>query len=81
MTNEIKADSTLDCRGLLCPMPVVKTKLAIDDLQPGQILKVLSTDKGAKKDFPSFCAETGHSLVKAVEDKGVYTFFIKIKKA
>ena len=81
MRDEIKADSTLDCTGLLCPMPVVKTKLAIDDLQPGQILKVISTDKGAKKDFPSFCAETGHNLVEAVEDKGVYTFFIKIKKA
>lgn len=81
MTDEIKADSTLDCTGLLCPMPVVKTKLAIEDLQPGQILKVISTDKGAKKDFPSFCSETGHILLKAVENKGAYTFFIKIKKA
>lgn len=81
MTDEIKVDSTLDCTGLLCPMPVVKTKLVIEDLKPGQILKVISTDKGAKKDFPSFCTETGHSLIKTEEDKGIYTFFIRIKKA
>lgn len=77
MSNDMKADSVLDCTGLLCPMPVVKTKLAIEELQSGQVLKVISTDKGAKKDFPSYCHETGHVLLKAVEDKGVYTFFIK----
>ncbi len=77
MTNEIKVHKTLDCTGLLCPMPVVKTKLAIDEMEPGQVLKVIATDKGAKKDFPSYCAETGHTLLKAVEDKGVFTFFIK----
>ncbi|MBI4289637.1 MAG: sulfurtransferase TusA family protein [Chloroflexi bacterium] len=77
MTDEIKVDKTLDCTGLLCPMPVVKTKLAIDELAPGQVLKVISTDKGAKKDFPSYCAETGHTLLKAVEDKGAFIFFIK----
>lgn len=77
MTDDMKADRTLDCTGLLCPLPVVKAKLAMDELRPGQLLKLVSTDKGAKKDFPAYCAETGHTLVHAVEDRGKFIFLIR----
>lgn len=80
MTNDVKADSILDCTGLLCPMPVVKTKLAIDDMEPGQVLKIISTDAGAQKDFPAYCSETGHKLLKAAEDHGKFTFYIEKAK-
>lgn len=77
MTEELKANLVLDTKGLLCPMPVVKTKLAIDELGKGQVLKVLSTDPGSQGDFVAWCQETGNKLLKSQEDKGVYIFFIE----
>ena len=47
----MKVDKVLDAKGLACPMPIVKTKKAIEDLETGQILEVLATDKGAKNDL------------------------------
>ena len=73
----IKVDLEIDTKGLLCPMPVVKTKLAFDDMAPGQVAKVLSTDPGAKKDFPAWCHETGNKLLGAREEKGLYIFFVQ----
>lgn len=73
----LKVGSTLDSRGFLCPMPVVKTKLALEDMEPGQVLRVLATDKGAQRDFPVFCRETGHKLLRAEEKNGLYTFYIE----
>ena len=73
----IKTDRTIDTKGFLCPMPVVKTKLALEDMAPGQIARVLSTDPGSKKDFPAWCNETGNRLLQAQEEKGLYVFFIE----
>ena len=58
-------------------MPVVKTKLALEDMAPGQVARVLSTDPGSKKDFPAWCRETGNKLLQAQEEKGLYVFFIE----
>lgn len=78
MMETIKADMVVDTRGLLCPMPVVKAKLALEDMKPGQVVKVLSTDPGSKKDFPAWCQETGNKLLLAQEEgKGLYAFFIQ----
>jgi tRNA 2-thiouridine synthesizing protein A len=70
-------DETLDCKGLYCPMPLVKMKKAINSLSEGQILKVLATDPGSKRDFESFCEKTGNELLEASEDDGVFTYVIK----
>ena len=70
-------DETLDCKGLYCPMPLVKMKKAINNLSEGQILKVLATDPGSKRDFESFCEKTGNELLEASEDDGVFTYVIK----
>jgi tRNA 2-thiouridine synthesizing protein A len=78
MMETIKADVVVDTRGLLCPMPVVKAKLALEEMKPGQVVKVLSTDPGSLKDFPAWCQETGNRLLAArKEEKGLYAFFIK----
>lgn len=56
-------DVTLDCSGLKCPMPVLRTAKALRSMAAGQILTVTATDKAAPKDFQTFCAEGGHGLI------------------
>lgn len=73
----MKVDKVLDAKGLACPMPIVRTKKAIDSLEAGQILEVLATDKGAKNDLTAWAASTGHELVETKEENGVLYFYIK----
>jgi tRNA 2-thiouridine synthesizing protein A len=72
-------DKVLDAKGLACPMPIVKTKKAIEDLESGQILEVLTTDKGAKNDLTAWASSTGNELIDYKEDDNVLVFYIKKK--
>ena len=72
-------DKELDARGLNCPLPILRTKKALADLQSGQVLKVLATDPGAVKDFQSFSRQTGHELLSSSESSREFTFFMKKK--
>ena len=72
-----KVDVTLDCRGLLCPMPVLKTSTAIKNLKVGQVLEVLATDPGAKSDMLAWSKRTGYELVRMEEEAGVLKFYIR----
>jgi tRNA 2-thiouridine synthesizing protein A len=74
---EIKADVSLDCYGLLCPMPIVKTAQKIKEMGPGQTLMVKSTDQGIKEDMPAWCAATGHEYLGLVEADGEYHVFLR----
>lgn len=71
------ATTTLDTKGMNCPLPILKTKKAIKDLNPGDVLEVLSTDPGSVKDMEAFCKSTGNELVSSNEAGGVYTYEIK----
>ena len=75
MTHEF--DQVLDASGLSCPMPIIKTKKAMDELQSGQVLKMISTDPGSVPDVTAFSKKTGHELLGHEEDGGSYTFYIK----
>jgi len=77
---DVKPDSTLDCTGLACPMPILKTKKAVDALQVGQILKMIATDPGSVKDVEAWASRTGHQLLGHEENSGKYTFYIKRTK-
>lgn len=68
---------TLDVRGLACPMPVVKTRLAIDRLAPGDVLRVLATDRGSLKDIPAWAEATGHQLVSVEERDAEIVFLVE----
>ncbi len=70
-------DRSLDCRGLLCPIPVVRTSKEMKGLQPGQVLKMVATDRGAVTDIPAWAADTGNELVESREENGTYVFFIR----
>lgn len=73
----MQADLIVDTKGMACPMPIVKAKKALDGLQPGQIMEVLSTDKGSVNDFQAWVKQTKHELIKHEEEKGIYKFFVK----
>lgn len=72
-----RVDATLDARGMLCPMPIVKSNKAIDPLQHGQVLEVLATDKGSCVDVPAWCSARRHTLLHTDTDGQVYRFYIK----
>jgi tRNA 2-thiouridine synthesizing protein A len=74
---DIQANKVLDAKGLACPMPIVKTKKAIDELSSGEILEVHATDKGAKNDLSAWATSTGHELIGDKEESGVFTFYIR----
>jgi len=67
----------VDASGLACPMPIVKTKKAIEELQSGDVLEVHATDKGAKNDLTAWAKSTGNELVKDTEENGTFKFWIK----
>ena len=72
------ATTTLDAKGLNCPLPVMKAKKGIKALQSGETLELLSTDPGSVRDFESFCKATGNKLLESGEpESGVYRFLIE----
>jgi tRNA 2-thiouridine synthesizing protein A len=71
------ADMVLDTKGLNCPLPILRTKKALQGVPTGGTLEVLATDPGAVADFKSFCRQTGHELVESSEDGGVFKFLIR----
>jgi len=73
----IKEDQVLDCTGLLCPMPIVKTKKAIDVLESGQVLKMIATDAGSPPDIAASSRQTGNELLLSTEEGGKFVFFLK----
>jgi len=56
-------DKELDTRGLNCPLPILKAKKALAELESGQLLKVVATDPGSTRDFQAFARQTGNELV------------------
>jgi len=71
--------TTVDARGLSCPMPIVKTAQAAKTLTSGALVEVLATDPGSQKDFVAWCRQTGNELVEQSVDGAVYRFVIRRK--
>jgi len=72
-------DKELDARGLNCPLPTLRAKKALNDMQSGQVLKILATDPGSVKDFQAFAKQTGNDLLSQAEAGKEFTFFLKRK--
>lgn len=70
-------DLDLDARGLNCPLPIIRAKKSINQLESGQVLRIVSTDPGSVKDFENFCTQTGNDLVSSTQDSGEYHFHIR----
>ncbi len=73
----MQTDETLDCVGLYCPMPIVHTARRIKELKSGQVLEVLSDDKGIMEDLPAWCKTTGNECLDIQEEQGVYHIYVK----
>lgn len=72
-------DKDLDARGLNCPLPILRTKKALGELQSGQVLRIVATDPGSVKDFAAFSKQTGNELLSQAEANKEFTFFLKKK--
>ncbi|GAE95296.1 rhodanese-like domain protein [Gracilibacillus boraciitolerans JCM 21714] len=73
----MESTKILDAKGLACPMPIVKTKKAMNELEIGEILEVHATDKGAKSDLTAWAKSGGHELLEDTEEDDVLKFWIK----
>ncbi|MGS2780038.1 sulfurtransferase TusA family protein [Robertmurraya sp. GLU-23] len=73
----LKANVTLDAKGLACPMPIVKTKKAMTGLEAGQVLEVQATDKGSKADIKAWAESTGHQYLGTLEEGDVLKHFLR----
>ena len=75
--SDMKIDLELDLKGLSCPMPVIKVSKGIKELEPGQILKAVTSDRGSLTDFPAWAETSGNEIVETVEGDGVFEFYIR----
>ena len=73
----MQADETLDCVGLYCPMPIVKTAQKIKQIKEGEVLEVVADDKGIKQDMPAWCRTTGHEFLGLEEEDGEIKVYVK----
>ena len=73
----MKADHSLDCVGLYCPMPIVKTADKIKQLKQGEVLEVVADDKGIKQDMPAWCQTTGNEFLGVEEEGGEIKVYVK----
>lgn len=73
----IKTDKVLDAKGLACPMPIVKTKKAVKELLPGQVVEVLATDKGSTADLKAWANSSGHQYIGTVEEEDYLKHYVR----
>jgi tRNA 2-thiouridine synthesizing protein A len=77
---EIKVDKTVDYKGLFCPMPIVKVSKDIKGIEVGHVLEMLASDPGSKADMAAWAKQTGHELLDAREEGGVFKFYVRRTK-
>ncbi len=70
-------DKEIDTRGLNCPLPILRAKKALTDMQSGQVLKVLATDPGSVRDFQAFARQTGNDLVGQEQGAGEFIHLLR----
>jgi tRNA 2-thiouridine synthesizing protein A len=74
---DMEFQKEIDARGLNCPLPILRTKKALADMQSGDVLKILATDPGATRDFQAFAKQTGNELLENSEHDKVFTFYMR----
>ena len=74
---KVSADKAIDCLGLFCPIPILRTREAMRSLQPGEVLEMTSDDPASEADMKSWSARTGHELLEIEKDGPVYRFLVR----
>ncbi len=75
----MKFQKDLDARGLKCPLPILKAKKALSDMQSGEVLRITATDPGSSRDFQAFARQTGNELLEHSQVEQEFTFFLRRK--
>ena len=70
-------DRELDASGLNCPLPILRAKKALGEMEQGQVLKIIATDQGSVKDFEAFSRQTGNPLLSSAEEAGKFIFMLQ----
>lgn len=79
MDSQVQIDREVDARGLNCPLPILRTKKALNDMTTGQVLRILATDPASVRDFQAFAKQTGNQLVEQREQDGAFLFLLRRK--
>ncbi|MBI4014302.1 MAG: sulfurtransferase TusA family protein [Candidatus Rokubacteria bacterium] len=77
MHTELQIDRSLDCVGLFCPMPIVKTREAMKTMTVGQILEMVSDDPASEADMKSWAKRTGNDLLAVTKDGPIHRFLVR----
>lgn len=72
-------DKELDARGLNCPLPILRTRKALNDMSTGQVLRIVATDPGSVKDLQAFAKQTGNELLSSAEADKEFVFYMRKK--
>jgi tRNA 2-thiouridine synthesizing protein A len=73
----MKFDVELDVRQLACPLPILRAKQSLSQMNGGQVLRITATDKGAPNDFAEFCLKTGNELLSSTAHEGEFVFYLR----
>lgn len=73
----MKADDTLDALGLLCPVPIIKTKIKLAEMTAGQVLEVLADDEGFLIDLPAWCKKTGNEFLGIEKEADYFKGYVR----
>ena len=73
----MEANKEIDTRGLNCPLPILKAKKALSEMQTGDVLKVVATDPSSTRDFQAFARQTGNELLEQSQDGVEYTHYLR----
>jgi tRNA 2-thiouridine synthesizing protein A len=76
---KITPHRSLDVKGLSCPMPLLRTKKEIEKINSGEILEIIGSDPGSRKDLPGWAIRSGHEYLGEKEEAGIFRFYIKKK--
>jgi len=79
MDSVIQFDREVDARGLNCPLPILRTKKALNDMSSGQVVRIMATDPASVRDFEAFARQTGNQLVAQSEQDGAFVFLLRRK--
>jgi tRNA 2-thiouridine synthesizing protein A len=79
MVDNVTPDKTLDCKGLVCPMPILRTRKALDQMESGQILEILGDDPATANDLPAFARNVGHEFLGSKNEEGFTRYYLKVK--